>query len=259
MRETSIEEIKNVFNEKNPSTMGLKDAIRTGIKKAYRDTQRTFRGVHQEQRDELLIFIENEFEKYFDESTKTKDEFDEWHKNICEEIHKEAETKAVFDNGATYGQIQKIVNMTFKYIYHYLKNDVLETMEEKFKYCHMPIDGYILRWFNCEVIENSDKRKLPKWSKLDYDNGDSQYYSYKHIQNLIYEYFCSEKNKYQNLTPFQAEFYIWAEEQVEIASDGCLGEIEKFVKNKKQYDYEFIDDILKKIQDMQNLLKNLHI
>ena len=147
-------------------------------------------------------------------------DFDNWHKGTCEKlvsIYENCGFKDIF----TYGNAQKWINMSLKYIY--LLGGISETYESKFicmaktirKYSselHVPIDSFIIDalWEFKEISlpEKEDKKanskadcQIPRgnvktWSK--WDDGD-----YCGIQELIRE-------KVTN-SPIEWEAYAWIE------------------------------------------------
>ena len=79
------------------------------------------------------------FLDFFDEKEKNEKEFDDWHEKICEDFLKRFRLK---DN--KYGKAQKVINMTFKYIYCL---EGAKEREDYFRFCHMPLDSITLEWF----------------------------------------------------------------------------------------------------------------
>jgi hypothetical protein len=188
---------------------------------------------------------------YFDEEPIISDaDFDAWHHDMCNlfsDSIKEANIRAI----VPYGKAQKIVNMAMKNIYC-LEGAETKNANNYFKYCHMPLDSIILEWFRRSVArdwfnETKDDRTplkisteegpLPKWSNLEfkdcslplsfeeYKNKDHQIlngkYHYMFFVRVIREYFnrSNAKNRYDGLTPLEAEFYIWQETQLELAAE----------------------------------------
>lgn len=85
--------------------------------------------------------------------------FDEAHNGICEKIIKVAKKGSVIKGEEFYyGQAQKWLNMTLKYMY------LLELWEEEFErvipWMHVPVDSYILK------AAASSESKLMCWLKL---------------------------------------------------------------------------------------------
>lgn len=186
--------------------------ILLAIKKAYIDmSPRTFesadsedkRAISYKGKTDLFDALADKFLKYMNNGPS---DFDKWHNEICvyfikklKELLRDAGKK---EGQATYGKAQKIINMTFKYLYCY--DDAAEHIE-KFEPCHMALDSYILNWYREKYNENNDKHltktgknSLPAWSNLDYE----QYIS---IQKNIRGY-CER-------IPIEEEFLIWYQQK----------------------------------------------
>lgn len=256
------------------------EGIKYSVRRALHDyTART----ESKKEDESLASVEKmfnaipqfiiELSTYFNMETpyaKVED-YDIWHHKMCE-LFKTEIINSKIRSTLTYGKAQKIVNMSMKTIY------CLNGAEQKaragfFKFCHMPLDSITINWFRIYVAESwfNDKKKqkerikisleggpLPKWSSLtfdspklfdDYCNEINQYnkinpYDYMFFVTMIRKYFeQKEKNPYYNLTPFEAEFYIWPEMQYEMAAETLI----------KQ-------DLLKKLQSNVGVsTNNVHI
>ena len=190
---------------------------------AYRDMQpRTIKGLGKFNNDihnrskmknflnmialDLYNFIVNE-------PKKDICEFDDWHHKECIKfVNGFKKTTGISIN---YGKAQKIINVSFKYIYC-LKNS--NQYSNKFTYCHMTLDSYTYygngkNSFYYSVVykwATDINKKITKpsvcWSSLDYS-------LYIEIQNNIRDYinntsYYIDKNR-KKLTPFQAEFYIF--------------------------------------------------
>lgn len=125
--------------------LNCSDKVSEAVKLAYRDAQRTMKGIgkNDNKKTETLSNITDEIKKYFDNEPAPKGEkaFDNFHNSFCN-IWCDAFKGS---NLGTYGKAQKIVNMTFKYLY--CCDDFRTTKEEHFAYCHMPLDSYTLEWF----------------------------------------------------------------------------------------------------------------
>ena len=176
-------------------------------------------------------------------------EYDNWHHQMCDLFISEI-TKIKIRSEVKYGKAQKIVNMSMKTVYC-LNGADQKAKEGYFKFCHMPLDSITLNWFRDYVAEdwfNVEKKRdqrikisleggpLPKWSSLTFVAAEdfksycekiSQYnknnpYDYMFIVTMISEYFKQETNPYYDLTPFEAEFYIWPETQYEMAADALI-------------------------------------
>lgn len=132
----------------------VNDPIRMAVNRAYRDMARTLR-VSKKERDQNRIIVT----KYLAERLKVlqngyKETFDKWHIDTSYEIKRKYRK-------ITYGQIQKWINMSIKYLYT-LKKLGLESIDNYFientdKF-HAPLDSYIL---------NEIKMETPVWSKIE--------------------------------------------------------------------------------------------
>lgn len=244
----------------------------------------------EEIREALLPRLEKWFEK--PETEITEEAFDKWHNEACEAVlivlRKFYTNNDMLETPVQYGKTQKIVNMTMKGLYC-LKG--ADAYEEHFKYCHMALDSFTLEWFRRYIADqwfNPDKKQklrikitaeggpLPKWSNLDFKPGslDFTYEKYKDNPNdrlhngkyhymffvkTIREYFAdtNEKNRYIGLTPLQAEFYIWPEIQLRMATEAFLCEVDpKTYKESKDADAErkklknlSADDLIQRVKD----------
>lgn len=117
----------------------------------------------------------------------TEGDYDKIHKDICDDLMNVYEYKLVIRRGGkrtdlpttlTYGQAQKWVNMTLKYLWTLVRLDVLKgdvacritACEKKL---HVPLDSYILRYASGEKMGASPQNGLKAtiksvgdWSKL---------------------------------------------------------------------------------------------
>ncbi len=145
------------------------------------------------------------------EDIKDKKGYDDWHKQTCCNIKKQFEDiKDEKENEAfTYGNAQKVVNMTMKYLYLLSKSSqvksckVLNSVKKKAAFLHMPIDSYIidalfennvLDYKQCKEDEElkelvgswrgkgkpSKNDNVKKWSRWDYN-------LYRAVQNQIFD------------------------------------------------------------------------
>lgn len=216
---------KNIHDFKNGQavmSINNEDDIVLAVKKAYVDmSPRTFEknanwwsnpenvkltknGKHKDERtkekeyawqkDKKAVFhwLAHKFWDYFQNGCNN---FDVWHNKLCEAFMVEFGSilnKHGYNGGESlkYGKAQKIINMTFKYLFCF--NDAQE-FADKFKPCHMPIDSYIINWYN----DYNDEKCNTTWSNLSKTE-------YKKLQTNI-------KNLLGEHNPFLAEFYIWAE------------------------------------------------
>lgn len=172
----------------------LKDPIEAASNRAYRDMCRTldFKNITENDKTNfkkevkaiLKNIMKNEDKNQNINNIKNQDEFDTWHHGLCDNIIKKSKNIEKFkktDNGKkekiqlTYGQAQKWVNMTIKYLY--MLND--HTFDNVFDFLHVPVDNYIFKAVKDELeIKKPTKKSWSRW-----DN----YEEYINYQNDIRE------------------------------------------------------------------------
>ena len=197
---------------------------------------------------------------------KSQTEFNIWHKEQCEGLMKAMGTDSF---KGTYGRAQKIINMTFKYLY--CCNYSQEIIQQRFQYCHMPLDSFTLEWFKREFKKNDSKIEWPNnwnkkqqftadkigyWSTLEYDKENDpkkdpygyytaddkkDYYSYRfylvNIQNYVEGNKSIYKEKYgKALSPLELEFIEWPRIQLALAAEGFLFGLEGDLPPQKKDD-----------------------
>lgn len=180
--------------------------------------------------------------------TVTSELFDKKHEEFCMSFIKNY--NLALNNSfkdIAYGKAQKIVNMTFKYLYCY---DNSSEYEDKFKFCHMPLDSFTLNWFWTVVVKKWNEGKARKgkikksqivaWSNL--EQGAEEVVvdadvalSYNCIQKLIKDYLTEFGNNYNDNktedTVLEAEFYIWRAER----RNATIKEFNKIVKDLLEF------------------------
>ena len=219
-----MSKVKNKIDEKDIleffkySYFGnLKDPIDSASNRAYRDMCRTLDFKHIDENDKknfkkevkaiLKNIMKNEDKNQNINNIKNQDEFDTWHHVLCDNIIekcKKIEKYKKTDNGEkekiqfTYGQAQKWLNMTIKYLY------MLEVEEYSFdnviKWLHIPIDNYI---FDAVEKELEIDRPTDTWSR--WDNYDEYLKYQKDIRERI------EKDSNIDVAPLLWEFDKWLE------------------------------------------------
>ena len=212
------------------------------------------------------------------EEKVTAKAYDKWHEEACDIILNFLRTQYE-DSSVTYGKAQKVVNMTMKYLYC-LKGAEQEQYKEKFQYCHMPLDSFMLEWFWREVavwynqpeVRESKKifrGKIPTWSTMQKEKGDDdtfekngkKYYTYSFFVNKIRKFFEENPDKYPGLTPFQAEFYIWPEIQICLSAEELLSRLksaERITSDERKTQIgctmkEKLDEVKKAMKKYENL------
>ena len=176
----------------------LKDPREVASNRAYRDMCRTikFNGLSEENRLKLRKKVKNDFKTEIDNLTsKIQGDFDKWHEQLCKKIIDEYKKSKI---QLSYGQAQKWVNMTIKYLY------ILEvegyTFDSIFEDLHIPIDNYV---FDAVKKELGIKRPADAWSKLD----KKEY--------LKYQEDIREELRKKNSSPLIWEFENWLKEAQE--------------------------------------------
>lgn len=144
-------------------------------------------------------------------------DYDKWHEEICVNLadstkffkdysayRKTSKDKFKNKSGFTVGNAQKFLNMLMKDLYACLSVDskCLPLYEEYFKFCHMPLDSYILRFV--DDIRYREGIKVPArtyvWGNIDL------YANYRNEQNDIRDYV---KKYNPAVTVLQTEFVVW--------------------------------------------------
>ena len=182
-------------------------------------------------------------------------DFDRWHHETCEAYCRYMNSLG-FSFVMTYGRAQKVLNMTFKYLY--CTSAYRASVEGITSFLHMTLDGYTLRWYKEVVLKdiNANRAKgVPKlkvgdvsdWSKMN-ERGK---HSYMDIQNRIRAYLSgashyhysinteiiekeAQLNQCKNVInvavsfdparkqPFFAEFIVWEGEIVRSKIEGLF-------------------------------------
>ncbi|MBQ8141688.1 MAG: hypothetical protein IJ194_00830 [Bacilli bacterium] len=169
------------------------DKFTATVNRAYRDFNRTllFGETTKEKRMDLRERAKAYLEEGFDslDQIHTQKDFDAWHKKLGNKlISLYASVGITF----TYGQAQKWINMTAKYLYLI----GAYTFDEVFPYLHVPIDNYVM-----DIAEEKFKLEKPElpWSQWDYEE-------YKNYQLAIRKLIQAK-----GLDPLRWEFRNWLE------------------------------------------------
>lgn len=262
------------------------------INAAFKDfTSRTLRkidpdvnvSVDEESRKEALKHLSAKFEEYFKAPEKNKEDFNAWHEQCCKEF--QTEYNKLLEgkyHKIKYGKAQKIVNMTFKYLFCYADAD---SYRGHFQYCHMPLDSFTLTWYrreakkymkqNGELWYQDNKNRVDNltWSDMEWDE-------YIKIQEDISKILVNYKIKIGNQeislpeNSLEAEFYIWQNERndrsfkdlfkllyaldtnfIEELNPSCL-EIRLGKKSGETLN-NYKDTIIKKLDVLKSKLENL--
>ena len=137
------------------------EAIKQAVNNAYNDAKRTMNGISKvdselkKAKENVIELLKLYFTGAVPENTK---DFDKKHNEMCKAWQKEFSLPAL----KTYGKAQKIVNMSFKYLYCCEE----DSKNDYFKYCHMPLDSIILEWFKREYNKTHIKKLTEKKNKF---------------------------------------------------------------------------------------------
>lgn len=188
------------------------------VRKAYADMSvRTIKGFGDVSDEDKRELRENFAEKFIDAFCKagaplTQEAFDARHQEVCDDFLTKLNklcTDCGVEEPPCYGKAQKIVNMTFKYLYLFEKNEPIQPL---FAFCHMPLDSNIFEYLKKKFKSHGLNTKLfeTAWSKL---NGER----YMEIQTAIRGYCREYSSDFADAAdecaklPFYAEFPIWEE------------------------------------------------
>ena len=144
----------------------------------------------------------------------SESDYDNWHKKICVNLADDKQhfagysayrkTATKYKNGFTIGNAQKFLNMLMKDLYACLSKDptFLPRYKDYFKYCHMPLDSYILKFV--DDIRYRERKTYARvfscWSNI------TDYTDYKKEQEEIRNYV---KKYNPTVTVLQTEFVVW--------------------------------------------------
>lgn len=174
----------------------ITDPYEAAAFRAYRDFNRTLRFEKMEKaqrydlRQQATEVLRQRITELNASNITSQAMFDDWHKGTCAMIR-----KPYCDAGIefSWGQAQKWLNMTIKYLYIVGTCDFAGV----FKYCHIPVDNYVFKIAKKELGVNIPKTAWSKWN--DYDG---QYLKYqKQLRSLIEGY-----------DPLRWEFKYWMRE-----------------------------------------------
>jgi hypothetical protein len=140
-----------------------KDLIESSIDKAYLDFSRTLHGITKLKTIESWSLIKNTVRSIVNQAIEkdffSQEEFDEWHKRSCDDLINYC--KKTINFTMFYGQAQKWINMSLKYLFA-LGNERVAGVERNYKYFHIPIDRII------QEMLKSDITSFPiSWSRID--------------------------------------------------------------------------------------------
>ncbi|MEC4051120.1 hypothetical protein OX284_016920 [Flavobacterium sp. SUN046] len=175
-------------------TTNIQELKLAAVDRAYRDFNRTMHGFREERTPEaynilrnlMLIIAEETFTTIFDQAS-----FDVWHKSKCDQLI--AEFYNLLKYQISYGQAQKWINMTLKYMFA-IGNEIINGIDKNYMFFHIPVDNIIQ-----DKLEFYDISKIKgKWSRID------NYEIYFQYQKLVREAFIGQ-------IPLEVEFRLFNE------------------------------------------------
>lgn len=262
MSEINIGDYIEFFIESSQLDMSgkgdLEEAVHWAVEKAYGDAKRTMIGIgkFESEKGKALEGMEGAFINYFNNEKVIgkPDAFDDKvHGELCKCWT--SKFKGEDANLATYGKAQKIVNMTFKYMYcwYYKHSSEGEWKEDKkkFQFCHMTLDSYTLNWIydrTCkEKRKNISFTKSVKWSSLE------SVEDYLGIEKLAKE--AINKVFGEKMPAIEAEFLIWDYEMIREKTDEWVKAMGKYVEENNLYPNGMVKDSLDKtLKDAKDAL-----
>lgn len=192
-------------------------------------------------KDNFTTLIEKWFNRK--DSEKTEPEFDTFHHEACETVIEFLKAAGYDDESCAYGKAQKVVNMTFKHLYC-MDGALCLCSSKSFEFCHMALDSFTLEWLKRTKDKNQSKIKkgmIGSWSTIQ-NTPTPKFYSYDELVEKIRE--VIPKTEYKDLTPLQAEFYIWPEMQLHMAAEAL-------------YFFDMDEDKAEKLIGKRKHLKNI--
>lgn len=177
-----------------------------------------------ELKDGLCKFVENVLNGSFLNQDHYNEEFLELAKTVCRKI-----AKITGDSEFTFGNAQKLINMTLKYFFISTYGQS-EEERAKFQFCHCPMDGMMtdVVWKEKQNSERNDRlREIitcnynefhDGWGKLEFKNGCYPK-RYKEFQCAVR--YLSKKDK---IFPIEYDFCKWNESKISLSDTG-LGNV----------------------------------
>ncbi len=175
-------------------TTKLHELRLSAVDRAYRDFNRTMHGMRAKRTNEGYINLRNFVNEIAGEtftSTFNQHSFDKWHLEKCNEL--KSEFDKILNYQISYGQAQKWINMTLKYMYAIGPN-IIEGVDRNYNYFHIPIDNIIQN----KLKQHNINRISTSWSRI------SDYQTYL-------EYQIQVRNTFSGQIPLDVEFKLFNE------------------------------------------------
>lgn len=209
------------------SNLKIDDIYKMSIDFAYGDFKRTLAGINKNNdnpREEAKQRIKDKLEelkKPKEQPIDSQESFDKWHKKTCKELIKlygkvKIEQEDKEEDRLKFGQAQKWVNMTLKYLVTFLiankENNAFPFVKDNWRfvvlmpYYHIPVDSYILAEAGNKIPEEKNNiKKLSPWSKME-DESSEKDYSYN---SEYYKFQKAFREICDGRIPLEVEFELW--------------------------------------------------
>lgn len=214
---TILDRIKKQHQEENQTRervfnflygCAMHDAI---LQLSFNDKEKKWVYDVQEAKECVKVYVNKLFsERAFRDQAEHDRMFRGLAHKICSAINKKKDRGDDF----TFGNAQKLLNMTAKHCFIYIYRN--PSLRENFKFCHCPMDGIMLDavWKKYEEIEKTDdegRRSVlgtseefhKSWGKEDFEYGEVPR-RYNQFQKTIREW--AER---VGCIPLELDFYLW--------------------------------------------------
>ena len=216
-------------------------------------TPRTVKGISN-MKDEFTSLLKETGKtifKFINNESIQEPDFDKWHnetcKNFVNEFNHFANSKNVYT--ISYGKAQKVVNMTFKYLFCW---DANQKFGNIYPLCHIPIDSFILRWCNkLETIKTRVSTSIANIDEISWSNLD--YKDYYNIQKAVKEYLESDENTILPKERIFAEFYIWPN----IMVYDCVNNFKNTIYKNNQIVHSLSDKLIDELSKIQKDIETI--
>lgn len=175
------------------------DVYKAAADRAYRDLCRTIKFKDKDDKNYKCRRSVNELivKQIKNLSDTNQEAYDEFHLGLCGQIIEEYRKNGVAE--LTYGQAQKWVNMTMKYLCVLSEGNFtgkFEWLDRFYPYLHVPIDSIILDKIAEARFPNINLDKNLSWSKIE------KYEFYLEIQKNL-------RKSLTAMSPMDWEFEVW--------------------------------------------------
>lgn len=175
-------------------TTNVQDLRLSAVDRAYRDVNRTMHGIGEIQTPENYIILRNFVNNIASETfirTFNQATFDNWHLIKCNEL--KTQFNRVLNYTISYGQAQKWINMTLKYMFAIGAN-IIEGIDRNYAFFHIPLDNII----QDKLLRHNINRIATRWSRID------NYQTYLQYQIQV-------RNTFDGQIPLDVEFRLFNE------------------------------------------------